>query len=149
MMRNALAGLVLLIASSSAEAACACRCVNGMSQAVCDSVQDRVPICGGIACKLAPATIRPTEAPKVPPAGGSRCDQVQVYSNLSGRYEWTQLCTAATPSFAGLLKPRHIAVTPSAAARATGVPCGTDADCPSGFACRRRNMDSPWACQRR
>ena len=148
-MRSILVALALLFLCGTARAACSCQCVNQFQRAVCDGVGDKVPDCRALACKLVPLQLRPTEAPRVPPRGATRCEQMQVFSNLSARYEWTQLCIPESRTFAGLLRPSHAPLpTPLTPRPRQAIPCGTDRDCPSGLQCKRRSMDAPWQCMR-
>lgn len=147
--RGIVFALGIALVTSSAEAACACRCVNQYQWAVCDGLTDKVPDCRALVCKLAPVAIRPNEPQKIPPPGATRCEQMQVYSYASARYEWTQLCIPDSRSFHGLLKPGGAPLpTPLNPRSRQAIPCGTDRDCPSGLTCKRRSMDLPWMCAR-
>ncbi len=150
-MRLALLLVLLFVADlPDAEAGCTCRCVNQFQRAVCDGPNDKVPDCRALVCKLAPIALRPDEPRKIPPLGASRCEQMQVFSYSSGRYEWTQLCIADSRSFHGLLKPAGAPLAmPHIARPRQAIPCGTDRDCPTGHSCSRRSMDAPWLCKPR
>ena len=133
-----------------ANAGCACRCVNQYARAVCDGANDKVPDCRSLTCKFAPIDLRPNEAPRRPPPGATRCEQMQVFT-ISGRYEWTQLCIPESRSFQGLLKPASPQLpVPLQRSQPAGVgqPCGTDRDCPGNLRCNRPNTHAPWRCTR-
>jgi hypothetical protein len=143
--------LVMLFSAADAHAVCSCRCVNQFARAVCDSDRDQVPDCRSLACKPAPVEIRPNEAHRRPPPGATRCEQMQIFSPSTMRYQWTQLCIPESRSFQGFLKPAPAvpSVVPYVAPRSSassGMPCGSDRDCPAGQTCKRARMDAPWQC---
>jgi hypothetical protein len=89
-MRSVLFALALLsIGGSAAEAACACQCVDGQMQPVCDSGINRPMVCPPTVCRPP----RPSVAPVIPPLplGGSQCKQAQV-CDAAGKCTWEQVC---------------------------------------------------------
>ena len=87
-----LAAAVLLLPGSPAQAACQCACVEGRVQAICESSIDLKPICSPQICQIVPPSLRPIQAPILPPIGASSCGQQQVFNSAAGRYEWRTLC---------------------------------------------------------
>jgi len=85
-----LTGLASL--STSANAACVCRCVNGEVRALCSSSIDLPPICPPTVCPITPPSVAPIQAPRIPPIGTTVCRQAQVVNPHTGRYEWREVC---------------------------------------------------------
>jgi hypothetical protein len=86
----------MMLASTSAYAGCACQCVNGEMQPLCDSAIDLPPICPPTICGIAPPSIPPIAAPILPPLGTSYCRQAQVCDTW-GNCRWQQVCRWFTP----------------------------------------------------
>lgn len=84
---------VLLFTMPIAFADCVCRCVNGEVQAICSSAIDLEPICPPRICSIVPPSVRPIQAPRVPPIGTTNCRKEQVYNEYTRRYEWKTLCS--------------------------------------------------------
>ena len=78
--------------SSSVEAACVCRCVNGEVRAICSSTLDLPPICSPQLCPLVPPSLPPLEPLKLPPLGTTECRMVQVLNPRTNQYEWQRVC---------------------------------------------------------
>lgn len=83
---------VSLFAVVPAHAACVCRCVNEVMQALCDNAIEIRPICPPTVCPIAPPTIAPINPPRVPPIGTQQCIQQQVLNPHTGMYEWRTVC---------------------------------------------------------
>lgn len=86
-----LAALMLLV-TQYASAECACMCVSGEVQAICQSSIDLKPICAPRICPIVPPSIPPILTPSIPPIGTNQCRNEQVYNSTTGRYEWKQIC---------------------------------------------------------
>ena len=94
-MRKLLLCAVLVGASlgaTSANAACVCRCVNGIMQPLYSSSIDLRPICPPRVCPITPPRITPIQPPTIPPLGTSSCRQAQVLNPATGWYEWRTVC---------------------------------------------------------
>jgi hypothetical protein len=87
----AFALLTAALFAAESRAACACRCVEGQMQPLCDTSIDIPPICSGV-CALPPASIKPIQPLAVPPLGTSQCSQRQVVNPNTRRYEWASVC---------------------------------------------------------
>ncbi len=81
-----------LFVSSSAGAACVCRCVNGEVKPLCQNAIDLPPICAPLVCPIVPPRVEPIMPPKVPPVGTSSCHQEQVLNPYTRQYEWKIVC---------------------------------------------------------
>ncbi|HVO14103.1 MAG TPA: hypothetical protein VMV26_02775 [Alphaproteobacteria bacterium] len=91
-MRTFLLAVLLCVAAAEARAACVCRCVNGVVEAVCASAVDLRPVCSPAVCPVVPPRVAPVNPPTVPPVGTAQCRPEQVLNPATGRYEWRQLC---------------------------------------------------------
>ncbi len=94
-MRKLLLCAALVGASVSAtnvNAACVCRCVNGVMQSLCSSSIDLRPICPPRVCPLTPPRVTPLQPLTLPPLGTSSCRQAQVLNPVTGQYEWRTVC---------------------------------------------------------
>ena len=80
------------VSATNANAACVCRCVNGVMQPLCSSSIDLPPICPPTVCRIVPPRITPIQPPTIPPIGTSSCCQAQVFNRFTGRYEWRTVC---------------------------------------------------------
>jgi hypothetical protein len=78
--------------TAESRAACACRCVDGAMQPLCDSSIDLPPICPLAGCAIPPASIKPIQPLAIPPLGTSQCSPHQVLNPNSGQYEWRSVC---------------------------------------------------------
>jgi hypothetical protein len=78
--------------TTSAEASCVCRCVDGQMQPLCSSSIDLPPICPMTNCALPPPSIAPIQPAQLPPLGTSQCSQRQVLNPATRRYEWRSIC---------------------------------------------------------
>ncbi|NHZ97471.1 hypothetical protein F2P46_17340 [Massilia sp. CCM 8734] len=81
-----------MLATTQASAACECSCVGGQVQAICQSSLEVRPICPPRVCPITPPAVPPISTPSVPPIGTKQCKNEQVYNNVSGRYEWKEIC---------------------------------------------------------
>jgi hypothetical protein len=92
-IRKLLAALFLfVVAPHLASAACACRCVNGQVEAICQSPIDLKPLCSPTLCPLVPPSLKPIESVGLPPLGTSQCHNQQVWNPTTRQYEWVRLC---------------------------------------------------------
>jgi hypothetical protein len=140
----------VLLTPLSASAACSCKCVEDVQRHICDQPGDPEPRCPQMTCPLAPVRIKPSDTHRPPPPGTYSCDHMQVYSPLSARYEWTELCITSSRSSTALLRPgAALHPMPIRSRTASGPACGTDRDCPSGSMCTRRGQNDAWRCERR
>jgi hypothetical protein len=80
-------GLLLLISSSAATAACVCRCVDGEVRTICASPADSRPLCAQNVCPLASPS-RPLDVYPSQPIGRPGCSQQQVLNPRTGQYQW-------------------------------------------------------------
>jgi hypothetical protein len=87
-----LAAGVLAAAAGPADAACACRCVNGKAKAVCSSGTDIPPLCNNTRCPLSTPKPSPLDVSKPKPPVMPGCKVQQVYNPQTGKHEWGQLC---------------------------------------------------------
>lgn len=87
-----LTGLLLLTGISQADAACTCRCVNGVQKALCTSTLDVAPICPPRVCPVVNPSVAPVQAPRLKPLGTTSCRMAQVYNASTQRYEWQRVC---------------------------------------------------------
>ncbi len=83
--------LIFSIISFTVNASCRCSCVNGQMQNLCDNSFDVQTPCVGI-CPITTPSVAPVMAPTVPAVGTSSCQMKQVYNNLTGSYEWKNIC---------------------------------------------------------
>lgn len=83
--------IILFFKPNKLEAACKCMCVDGEMQPICTSAIDIPPPCIGI-CSIAPPSIPPITAPKIPPIGTSKCEMRQVKNPNSASYQWKEVC---------------------------------------------------------
>jgi hypothetical protein len=86
------ASALILAGSDPGHAACQCACVDGRVQAICQNAIDLRPICAAQICQLVPPSVRPLQAPTVPPIGTSNCQPQQVFNPNTRLYEWRTLC---------------------------------------------------------
>ena len=84
--------LFSLPASTPADAACTCICVNGLNRPLCSSIADRKPVCPPRACPREPSISRPIDRTAEPPAGAKTCNDRYIYNRYSQAYEWRRLC---------------------------------------------------------
>ncbi|HKU54911.1 MAG TPA: hypothetical protein VJP60_06075 [Rhizomicrobium sp.] len=92
-LRLSLAAAALILAGSDpGHAACQCACVDGQVQTVCQNAIDLKPICSPQICQLVPPSLRPIQAPTIPPIGTSSCAPQQVFNPSTRLYEWRTLC---------------------------------------------------------
>lgn len=87
-----LAAIALMMLSTAASARCECMCINGQVRPVCTAATDLAPVCGPQLCSTPPPSIRPIDAPALPPLGTTGCRSEQVYSQITRRYEWQRVC---------------------------------------------------------
>ncbi len=80
------------LSATNANAACVCRCVNGVMQSLCSSSIDLRPICPTRVCPITLPRLAPLPAPKLPPLGTTSCRQAQVLNPYTGQYEWRRVC---------------------------------------------------------
>jgi hypothetical protein len=92
MARLILAVVFGVVFTVSAEAACACQCVDGEMQPLCTSSIDVPPICAMMVCSLAPPSVAPIQPMQLPPLGTSECAQHQVFNPAIRQYEWRTVC---------------------------------------------------------
>ena len=90
-MKRTLLLLVFLL-PPGAEAACACRCVNGQVKAICQNSLDLPPICAPTICPIVPPSIKPIPQPSIPPLGTTACDLKEVLNPITHQYEWKRIC---------------------------------------------------------
>ncbi len=90
-MRFFLTLLFLLLASGAAHASCACQCVDGQMQPLCDSAIDLPPLCPPTTCPLTAPSLAPLYPLKLPPLGTSHCRQARV-CDASGNCRWQRVC---------------------------------------------------------
>ena len=84
--------LALLALPFDMIADCQCVCMEGEVQAVCSSTLDIKPICAPRVCPITPPAVEPVQTPRVPPIGTKTCVQKQVYNEITGAYEWKEVC---------------------------------------------------------
>ena len=89
---SAAAALLFLAGTGASQAACQCACVDGHVQAICENAIDLKPICAPQICQIVPPSVRPIQAPTMPPIGTRSCGPHQVFNPQTGRYEWQSLC---------------------------------------------------------
>jgi hypothetical protein len=82
--------LALVSFCTAAQAACVCRCIDGVMQPLCSSALDIQPMCMGI-CGPTMPSIAPIMPPTLPPLGTSDCRLAQV-CNMFGNCRWRQVC---------------------------------------------------------
>jgi hypothetical protein len=82
----------LAAAPYAASAACSCACVNGQVRPICQNAYDPPPVCAPQVCQIVPPSVAPIQTPMVPPVGTSNCQQVQVFNQYTGQYQWRTLC---------------------------------------------------------
>jgi len=88
-----LVAIGLLVAGmGSSHGACQCACVDGQVRPICENAIDLKPICAPQVCQLVPPSVRPIQAPIVPPIGTKSCQPQQVFNSASRTYEWRTLC---------------------------------------------------------
>ena len=89
-----LLALILLVGpvTNDAQAACTCRCVNGVMQSVCTRATDLPLGCPPQHCPLPPPSMAPATPDPVPSAGYRECAQRQVLDPATGRYQWQRIC---------------------------------------------------------
>ncbi len=80
------------VSANNANAACVCRCVNGVMQPLCSSSIDLRPICPTRVCPITLPRLAPLPAPKLPPLGTTSCHQAQVLNPYTRIYEWRTVC---------------------------------------------------------
>lgn len=91
-MRGLLLFAAALLATSAAQAECACRCVNGEVRPICTSAMDLPPLCAPTLCPLTPPSLAPLQPMQLPPLGTQSCRQVQVLNPRTGQYQWRTVC---------------------------------------------------------
>jgi len=91
-IRSILFGFALFwIGGSAAHADCACLCVDGQMQPVCDGGVNRPMVCPPAVCKPAKPSVAPVIPPNIKALGGSECKQAQI-CDTSGKCAWEQVC---------------------------------------------------------
>jgi hypothetical protein len=91
-MRALLITVLLFSLTDTSHAECACSCVDGQMQPVCESAIDLRPLCPVTVCAIPPALARPIQPPVLPPLGTTKCTQRQVLDPDTGQYEWQSVC---------------------------------------------------------
>lgn len=86
------AAVVCSIFPATADAACTCRCVNGLMQPICSIPGELAPICPAMACALPPAALPPLAPLGLPPLGTQNCAPQQVQNPYTHQYEWKSIC---------------------------------------------------------
>ncbi len=81
----------LLIDIGAANAACACLCVDGQLQPVCDDGIYKPMVCRPAICKPPKPSVAPVIPPNVQGLGGTECKQAQV-CDTQGKCAWEQVC---------------------------------------------------------
>ena len=82
---------IAFLAAPRAMAGCACQCVDGRMQPLCNSTLDLPPICPPTICPIASPSITPINPPTVPPLGATSCRQARVCDQF-GNCRWQQVC---------------------------------------------------------
>lgn len=74
---------------------CRCACVDDKVEAVFTSTTAIRPVCVPRVCDVVLPSIKPIEAPTIPPIGTNKCDMKQVLNEQTHEYEWKRLCYKA------------------------------------------------------
>ena len=84
-------GIFLLVAllTTSADASCICRCLDGRMQPLCSSENDMPAFCDQTPC---PHDAPVANAPTVPTVGKRRCFQMKKFNPQTGLNEWQKVC---------------------------------------------------------
>lgn len=84
--------VALVLSTGRAHASCSCECINGRQVPVCSTFIEIRPICPITMCPIPPVSIQPGPVIQVPPVGGHRCYQAQVFDRYFNQYVWRQVC---------------------------------------------------------
>jgi hypothetical protein len=91
-MHLLLAAAFALLLTAESRASCACRCVDGEMQPLCDSSIGVPPVCPVTVCAIVPPSVKPFQPLGILPTGTSKCSQRQVLNPATRQYEWRSIC---------------------------------------------------------